>query len=63
MAGLTSPTQKKILSKGVHPKYVQQLLDHASIQLTLGRYSHWLPSMGKHTANAMGDVLDEADRK
>jgi integrase len=48
-----------LLSRGVHPKFVQ----HASIQLTLDRYSHWMPSMGKHTASAMDEALDEADRE
>jgi integrase len=47
----------------VHPKFVQHLAGHASIQLTLDRYSHWMPSMGKHTASAMDEALDEADRK
>ena len=49
--------------KGVHPKFVQHLAGHASIQLTLDRYSHWMPTMGKHTASAMDEALDEADRK
>ena len=40
-----------LLSRGTHPTYVQKLLGHASVQLTLDRYSHWMPSMGKHTAN------------
>jgi integrase len=47
----------------VHPKFVQHLAGHASIQLTLDRYSHWMPTMGKHTASAMDEVLDEADRE
>jgi integrase len=46
-----------LLSRGTHPTYVQKLLGHASVQLTLDRYSHWMPSMGKHTANAMDEVL------
>jgi integrase len=46
-----------LLSRGTHPKYVQQLLGHASIQLTLDRYSHWMPSMGKLTASAMDEAL------
>ena len=50
-----------LLSKGVHPKYVQQLLGHASIQLTLDRYSHWMPSVGKHAAKAMEDALEDWD--
>lgn len=50
-----------LLSRGVHPKYVQHLAGHASIQLTLDRYSHWMPSMGKHTASAMDEALNEAE--
>ena len=46
-----------LLSRGTHPKHVQQLLGHASIQLTLDRYSHWMPSIGKHTASAMDEAL------
>jgi integrase len=52
-----------LLSRGVHPKYVQHLAGHASIQLTLGRYSHWMPSMGKHTASAMDDALEDNEDK
>jgi integrase len=50
-----------LLSRGVHPKYVQHLAGHASIQLTLDRYSHWMPTMGKHAASAMDEALEEAD--
>ena len=34
-----------LLSRGTHPTYVQKSLGHASVQLTLDRYSHWMPSM------------------
>jgi integrase len=40
-----------LLGRGVHPKHVQHLLGHASITMTLDRYSHWIPSMGSHTAD------------
>jgi integrase len=46
-----------LLSKNVHPKFVQELLGHEDIKLTLGTYSHFLPSMGDQTANAMESVL------
>jgi integrase len=46
-----------LLSRGTHPKLVQHLLGHASIQLTLDRYSHWIPSMGRATASAMDNAL------
>jgi integrase len=34
------------LSRGHHPKLVQELLGHASVAMTLDRYSHVLPGMG-----------------
>jgi integrase len=46
-----------LLGRGVHPKMVQHLLGHGSIQLTLDRYSHWVPSMGRATAEGMEEAL------
>jgi integrase len=46
-----------LLSRNVHPKYVQELLGHASIAQTLDTYSHVLPSMRGGTASAMEDAL------
>jgi hypothetical protein len=46
-----------LLGRGVHPKLVQHLLGHASITMTLDRYSHWLPSMGRHAAEGMDEAL------
>jgi integrase len=46
-----------LLSKGVHPKFVQELLGHATISITLDRYSHVIPAMGDQTRKAMEDVL------
>jgi integrase len=46
-----------LLGRGVHPKMVQHLIGHASIQLTLDRYSHWIPSMGRATAEGMDEAL------
>jgi integrase len=39
-----------LLARGTHPTYVQKWLGRASVQLTLDRYSHWMPSMGRNTA-------------
>ncbi len=46
-----------LLAKGVHPKFVQELLGHATISITLDRYSHVIPAMGDQTKKAMEDVL------
>src|SRR5918994_6255879 len=46
-----------LLSRGVHPKFVQELVGHSTIAQTLDRYSHWIPSMGDQTATAMEAAL------
>jgi integrase len=46
-----------LLSKGVHPKLVQELLGHVTISITLDTYSHVLPGMGDQTATAMESLL------
>jgi integrase len=46
-----------LLSRNVHPKYVQELLGHANIAITLDTYSHVLPGMGDHATRAMEDAL------
>jgi integrase len=46
-----------LLSRKVYPKYVQELLGHASIAVTLDTYSHVLPALDGGTASAMEDAL------
>ena len=46
-----------LLGKGVHPKFVQELLGHATISITLDTYSHVIPAMGDQTRKAIEDVL------
>jgi integrase len=46
-----------LLSKSVHPKFVQELLGHATIAITLDTYSHVLPGMGDQASRAMEDAL------
>jgi integrase len=43
--------------QGVNPKFVQELLGHADISLTLNTYSHVLPDMGDAAATAMDAAL------
>lgn len=42
-----------LLSQGVHPKVVQELLGHSSIALTMNTYSHVLPTLHKEVADHM----------
>ncbi len=46
-----------LLSRNVHPKYVQELLGHASIALTLDTYSHVLKGMDGGIGGAMDEAL------
>jgi integrase len=46
-----------LLGQGVHAKYVQELLGHQDISLTLNVYSHVLPDMGDAAAGAMDAAL------
>ena len=47
-----------LLLKGVHPKFVQELLGHSTISITLDTYSDVLPGMGDAAAGAMDEALD-----
>src|ERR671917_2882723 len=46
-----------LLGKGVHAKFVQELLGHATISITLDTYSHVLPGMTDAAAGAMDEAL------
>lgn len=46
-----------LLGEGVHPKIVQELLGHATIQLTLDTYSHYLPDMQEMAVDGMERAL------
>jgi len=45
-----------LLGKGFNGKFVQELLGHATIAITLDTNSHALPGMANH-ATAMEDAL------
>jgi integrase len=46
-----------LLTKGIHPKIVSEMLRHSSIAITLDTYSHVIPSLGEVAASAMEDAL------
>lgn len=47
-----------LLTKGVHPKVVQELLGHSSIFITLDAYSHVLPNMQEKAVAAMDAIFE-----
>jgi integrase len=46
-----------LLRQGVNPKFVQELLGHRDVSLTLNTYSHVLLDMGDVAASAMDEAL------
>ena len=52
-----------LLINGEHPKFVQELLGHATISITLNTYSHVVPGMGNHTATAMETALSDHSKE
>jgi len=48
---------------GVHPKVVQEILGHSNIALTLGTYSHTMPSMKKAATEVFDNFLESFQDK
>jgi integrase len=48
-----------LLSMGVHPKVVQELLGHSSISMTVDTYSHILPSMQQEAMKKLDDLFGQ----
>jgi integrase len=46
-----------LIALGVHPKAIQELLRHSSIQLTMDTYGHLFEQMQQETADKMDEVL------
>jgi integrase len=57
--GLRHTCATLLLAKGVHSKFVQALLGHVRISVTMDLYSHWASAIGNQTAAAMEDALRE----
>jgi integrase len=47
-----------LLARNVHPKYVQELLGHASIAQTLDTYIHIIEGMDGGITDAIDEALD-----
>jgi integrase len=46
-----------LLMAGKHPKYVQELLGHANLNITVDTYSHVIEGLAGGLADAMDDAL------
>ena len=52
-----------LLSMGMHPKVIQELLGHSDISITLGIYGHLFPSMQQDVVEKWQDVFGEKPEK
>jgi integrase len=52
-----------LLSLGVHPKVVQELLGHTQISMTMDIYSHVLPSMQHDAVSKLNDLLTRHEER
>ena len=48
-----------LLSAGVHPKVVQEILGHSQISMTLDVYSHVLPTMQLEAINKLNEAIQQ----
>ena len=48
-----------LLSLGIHPKVVQELLGHTEISMTMDIYSHALPTMQKDAMEKLNRMLQQ----
>jgi integrase len=47
-----------LLSEGVHPKIVSEMLGHTEVGITLNLYSHVTPAMHESASSTLGRLLD-----
>ncbi len=50
-----------LLSEGVHPRVVMELLGHSQMRTTMDIYSHVMPALAREAADRMGAVLLAAE--
>ena len=49
-----------LLSEGVHPKIVSEMLGHTEIGITMNLYSHVTPAMHESASGALGRLLEQS---
>ncbi len=54
---LRHSTATLLLSEGVHPKIVQEILGHSEISMTMDTYSHVLPTMQRDAMSRLENLL------
>jgi site-specific recombinase XerC len=57
--GLRHSAASILIAQGVHPKAIQELLRHSSIQFTMDIYGHLFEQVQQETADKMDEVLGQ----
>jgi len=52
-----------LLSAGIHPKVVQEILGHSQISMTMDIYSHVLPNMQQEAMQRLNDMIGSQKEK
>jgi len=47
-----------LLAMGVHPKIVQEILEHSEIDMTVNIYSHVMPTMQREAMDKMKKAFE-----
>jgi len=55
---LRHTTASVLLTQGVHPKVVQEMLGHSTIATTMDTYSHVMPTMHDDAVRKLDEVLE-----
>jgi integrase len=58
---LRHTTATLMLTQGIHPKVVSEMLGHTTIGITLDIYSHVLPEMQREAATALDQLLSQEE--
>lgn len=56
-AALDAAHRHHLISEGVHPRVVMEVLGHAQMRTTTDTYSHVMPALGRDAADRMGNAL------
>ncbi len=48
------------IAQGAHPKSIQERMGHSSITVTLDRYGHLFPALGRQVADGLDSVYRES---
>ncbi len=48
-----------LIAKGVNIKYIQKMLGHTSIKMTMDTYGHLIPDVHDHAVNALEEILNK----